>query len=45
MTQSQGLADLDKFATTVGTAARQGIETWANTTVSGGADRLNKNIL
>lgn len=45
MTKSEGLAKLDLFAVDVGSAARAGVETWANATMHGEEDSTGTSIL
>jgi hypothetical protein len=45
MTQSEGLAALNEYATQAGVSSRTAVETWANATFWGQNDSENKNIL
>ena len=45
MTMSEGLAKLDLFAVDVGSAARNGVEIWANATMHGEVDATGMSIL
>ena len=45
MTQSEGLAALNEYATQAGVSSRNAVETWANATFWGQNDSENKNIL
>jgi hypothetical protein len=45
MTQSEGLAALNEYATQAGVSSRNAVETWANATFWGQNDSENKTIL